>query len=52
MPMLKKYTEVAHGQELKVTASSEALKFILDYSKSLEVKKSKNKKKSILIHLN
>lgn len=53
MPMLKKYPETfAPGKELKVAPNAETLNAILNYSKSVEVKKLKNKKNQMLIHLN
>ena len=48
--MLKKYAEVAQGNESKLAPSLSVINSILNYSKSIEVKKAK--KKSILIHLN
>lgn len=50
-PMLNKYPEIAPGQESKVGPSNEALAAILNYSKSVEVKKLKSEKK-ILLNLN
>lgn len=50
--MLKKYSEIAQGQELKMTPSSNKVNLVLNYSKALEVRKTKNKKKALLIHLN
>ena len=49
--MLKKYPEsIAQTDELKTGPSSETLIMLLNYSKSLEVKKLKQAK--ILVHLN
>jgi hypothetical protein len=49
--MLKKYIEtIAPAEELKVGPSDKTLKMLLNYSKSIEVKKSKKDK--VLIHLN
>lgn len=49
--MLKKYPEtIAQSEELKIGPSSKTLKMLLNYSKSVEVKKSKKEK--LLIHLN
>jgi CRISPR/Cas system-associated endonuclease Cas1 len=49
--MLKKYTEfIAPANELKNGPSTNVINALLNYSKSLEVKKVK--KKNVLIHLN
>ena len=49
--MLKKYPEtIAQSEELKIGPSAKKLKALLNYSRSVEVKKSKKEK--ILIHLN
>lgn len=49
--MLKKYPEtIAQSEELKIGPSVNTLKMLLNYSKSVEVKKSKKAKH--LIHLN
>lgn len=50
--MLKKYPQLAQSEELKIAPSTSTLNAILNYSKSLEVKDLKNKKKRLLIHLN
>lgn len=53
MPMLKKYPEyIAPNEELKIEPSMTSINAILNYSKSLEVKNTKNSKTRILIHLN
>ena len=49
--MLKKYLEIDKSEESKTAPSSISINAILDYSKSLEVKKMK-KNNRILIHLN
>jgi hypothetical protein len=49
--MLKKYPEsIAPAEELKIGPSNKTLNALLNYSKSLEVKKTKKEK--ILVHLN
>jgi hypothetical protein len=48
--MLKKYPEIAPAEELKIGPNSKLLHSILNYSKSVEVKK--NGKNKVLIHLN
>jgi len=48
--MLKKLQEIPQAGEVKIGPSAQVLNCILNYSKSLEVKR-KNKQ-SILIHLN
>lgn len=48
--MLNKYTEVAPCKESKLAPNPSVINSILNYSKSLEVKKVKKKK--VLIHLN
>lgn len=52
MPMLKKYPEVAPREELKITPSTNTLNAILNYSKSIEVKKTRKNNAKLLIHLN
>ncbi len=53
MPMLKKYPEfIAPNEELKIEPSITSINAILNYSKSLEVKSTKNNKTRFLIHLN
>ncbi len=49
--MLKKYPEtIAQSEELKIGPSAKTLNALLNYSRSVEVKKSKKDK--ILINLN
>ncbi|MEY4603096.1 MAG: hypothetical protein RIT43_388 [Bacteroidota bacterium] len=48
--MLKKYPESAPAEELKIGPDSKLLQMILNYSKSVEVKRTKRKK--VLITLN
>jgi hypothetical protein len=49
--MLKKYSElIAPSKELKFGPSENMIQLLLNYSKSLEVKKLK--KERILLHLN
>lgn len=48
--MLKKVQEIAPVGELKAGPSAQVLNSILNYSRSLEVKKAKKQK--VLIHLN
>jgi hypothetical protein len=51
--MLKKYPEfIAPSDELKIAPKASTLNAILNYSKSVEVKDTKNRKTRILIHLN
>lgn len=50
MPMLKKLQEIPQTGEVKVGPSAKVLNSILNYSKSLEVKRKK--KQTVLIHLN
>ncbi len=50
--MLKKYPEIAPGEELKTAPTPEILNAILNYSKSIEVKKAEGKPRKILINLN
>lgn len=52
MPMLKKYPEIAPSEELKVAPSINSLNAILNYSKSIVVKKTRNNSARLLIHLN
>ncbi len=49
--MLNKYSNVAPCEEPKFAPSNEVLTAILNYSKSVEVKKTKSKKR-ILLNLN
>lgn len=49
--MLHKYSTVAPCDEPKFAPSAEVLNSILNYSKSIEVKRTK-KKKTILLNLN
>ena len=49
--MLKKYTPIAPREESKFTPSNSTIQAILNYSRSVEVKETKSKKK-ILIALN
>jgi len=51
MPMLKKYTTIAPCEELKVTPNTATIKAILNYSKSVEVKKLKGMSK-VIVSLN
>jgi len=49
--MLKKYSElIAPSEELKFGPSEKLIQSLLNYSKSLEVKKTK--KDRVLVHLN
>ena len=48
--MLKKYPESAPVEELKIEPDSKLLQCVLNYSKSVEVKRTRRKK--VLIHLN
>jgi hypothetical protein len=49
--MLKKYLQkIAHSEELKISPSKKSIETVLNFSRSLEVKKSK--KDFILVHLN
>jgi len=48
--MLKKYPEIAPAEELKTGPDSKLLQLILNYSKSVEVKRTRKNK--VLIHLN
>ena len=48
--MLNKYSEIAPDQESKIGPNKESLAAILNYSRSVEVKKLKKKK--ILLNLN
>jgi hypothetical protein len=51
--MLKKYPEfIAPNEELKIEPSISSINAILNYSKSLEVKRMKNNKVNLLISLN
>lgn len=51
LPMLKKYTEIiAPSEELKIGPSAKTLKMLLNYSRSVEVKKTKKDK--VLLILN
>ena len=51
--MLKKYPEfIAPNEELKIEPSITSINAILNYSRSLEVKKMKNNKVKVLINLN
>lgn len=51
MPMVKKYSTDAQRNEARVASPSAALvQHLLNYSKSLEVKKIKHKK--VLVNLN
>jgi hypothetical protein len=52
MPMLKKYPEIAPSEELKLAPKSTTLNAILNYSKSIEVKKTRKNNARLLIHLN
>lgn len=49
--MLKKYSEIAPSEESKFAPQQETLNAILNYSKSIEVKKIKSKR-VILLNLN
>jgi len=49
--MLKKYPKkIAHAEEFKIGPSKKSIETVLNFSRSLEVKKSK--KDFILVHLN
>jgi hypothetical protein len=49
--MLKKYPEtITQSEELKIGPTAATLKTLLNYSKSVEVKKVK--KKNLMVHLN
>ena len=48
--MLKRYPEVAQTKELKMEPKNETLNAILNYSKSVSVKKVSGEK--VLVHLN
>lgn len=48
--MLKRYPEVAQTKELKMEPKNETLNAILNYSKSLKVKKVNGEK--VMLHLN
>jgi hypothetical protein len=48
--MLKKYPETAPALELKLGPDTKLLQFVLNYSKSVEVKRIRRKK--VLINLN
>lgn len=48
--MLNKYSDVTPSKESKIAPSPSVIQNILNYSKSVEVKKAKKNK--ILIHLN
>ncbi|MFK7786832.1 MAG: hypothetical protein AB8B56_17055 [Crocinitomicaceae bacterium] len=50
--MLKKYPEIAPSEELKFAPKSTTLNAILNYSKSIEVKKTRKNNARLLIHLN
>lgn len=52
MPMLKKYPEIAPSEELKLAPKTSTLNAILNYSKSIEVKKTRKNNARLLIHLN
>lgn len=52
MHMIKKYPEIAPSAELKIAPSNVSLNAILNYSKSIEVKKTRKNNASLLIHLN
>ena len=52
MPMLKRYPEIAPSVELKLAPSSQTINAILNYSKSIEVKKTRKNNAKLLIHLN
>ena len=52
MPMLKKYSQISLYKEPKISINKDTIIKILNYSKSIEVKKSKTIKKKILIKLN
>lgn len=49
--MLNKYSEIAPSEESKFAPKNEILMAILNYSKSIEVKKLK-REKTILLNLN
>jgi len=49
--MLKKYSDIAPSEESKFAPNKETLTAILNYSKSIEVKKTKSRK-VILLNLN
>jgi hypothetical protein len=48
--MLKKYPERTPAEELKIGPDSKLLNLILNYSKSVEAKRTKKRK--VLVHLN
>jgi hypothetical protein len=51
LPMLKKYPElVIAPEDTKVGPSDKTLKMLLQYSKSIEVKRTKKQK--MIVHLN
>ncbi|MCJ8290128.1 MAG: hypothetical protein HRT58_10735 [Crocinitomicaceae bacterium] len=50
--MIKKYPEIAPSAELKIAPSNVSLNAILNYSKSIEVRKTRKNNASLLIHLN
>ncbi len=50
--MLKKYPKIALSEELKVAPSNYSLNAILNYSRSIEVKKTRSNDTRLLIHLN
>lgn len=50
--MLKKYPEIAQSEELKITPSTNTLNAILNYSKSIVVKNTRNNSARLLVHLN
>lgn len=50
MPMFKNIPKIAPNKELKSVPSATLINSLINFSKSLEVKKVKNKK--VLFHLN
>lgn len=57
MPMLKKYPTISRSEEVKFTPKESTINAILNYSKSIEVKKSKilhseNNSSRVLLNLN
>ncbi|MDG1331244.1 MAG: hypothetical protein P8P74_02865 [Crocinitomicaceae bacterium] len=50
--MLKKYPKTAPSTELKSAPKASTLNAILNYSKSIEVQKTRKNNARLLIHLN
>lgn len=50
--MLEKYSEIAQSEESKIAPKQTTINAILNFSKSIEVKKTKKSKATILINLN